>query len=66
MSGDGRIAASLTPDEVKVIQKMRETVEPDVDFMVIRRDGKIVNLKRTINDQKDFTNHALANQPATT
>ncbi len=65
MSDDGRIAASLTPEEVRVIQKMRETTEPDVDFIVYRRDGKIVNLKRHINDQKDFTNHAIATQPAT-
>lgn len=57
---DARVQADLKPDEVKVIQKMRETVEPDVDFLIFRRDGRIVNIKRTINDQKEFTNHALA------
>lgn len=56
---DGRIQAELTPDEAMVILKMRKTVEPDADFLVFRRDGRIVNIKRTVSDAKDFTNEAL-------
>jgi len=59
---DGRIQADLKPDEVKVIQIMRETTEPDAEFIVYRRQGKIVNVKRTTLHVNEFTNHALATQ----
>jgi hypothetical protein len=58
MSADKAIA-KLSADEVRVITLMRQNSQPDVDFLVIRRDGRLVNLKTTTNHAKDFSTQKL-------
>lgn len=53
------VVTTLRPDELKVIKLMREESADDVDFFVCRRQGRIVNVKRTTMHVKEFENERL-------
>ena len=53
------VVTTLRPDELKVIKLMREESGDDVDFFVCRRNGRVVNVKRTVMHVKEFESERL-------
>lgn len=58
MSAPSYVQAQLTPDELRLLQLIR-TAEPDADFEVHRRDGKIVNVSKTTIHRREFESTKL-------
>ena len=50
---DARVTVVVTSDELKLLELIR-TAQPDSDFEVNRRDGKIANVRVTTIHRRDF------------
>ncbi len=53
------VMTSLKADELTMLKLMRQEGAPDVDFAVCRRDGQVVNVKKTVVHVKEFKKDRL-------
>jgi Cdc6-like AAA superfamily ATPase len=55
---DRQISAAVSSDELKMLELLRSAGE-DADVEVIRRDGRVVDVRRTTRHQKEFKTERL-------
>lgn len=58
------VLVDLRPDERQMLTLMRREVKPDVDFMICRREGRIVKMEAKVVHIKEFKTENLPATPA--
>ena len=59
MSSSADVLIDLRPDERQMLTLMRKEVRPNVDFMVCRREGRIVKMEAHVVHIKEFKTENL-------
>lgn len=56
--------SKMAPDELQMLTLMRNEIRPNVNFMVCRREGRIVKMEASVVHIKEFKTENLP--PTTT